>query len=162
MRNDQLIRQHRMIWLLMDGRSRKAADFEPIRRSSGVTVKTLHRDLEALERVPELQIVRYNRLGQLWWRMDAKPPDAVDSQFKPDKKVCGKCGVSKILDDFHKDRGELDGHRGVCKQCVLEVVKDWVKRNRKQYNRYKRNWHRKHRNSVNERRRANYKSVFKG
>lgn len=34
-------------------------------------------------------------------------------------KVCSKCGSEKVLEDFYKHPGGIDGRRGDCKVCVL-------------------------------------------
>lgn len=32
-------------------------------------------------------------------------------------KVCGPCGLEKLLTDFHKETRSKDGHKAECKQC---------------------------------------------
>lgn len=37
----------------------------------------------------------------------------------PATKTCTKCGATKPLSDFHRDRTKPDGHRARCKACFL-------------------------------------------
>lgn len=39
-------------------------------------------------------------------------------------KVCSKCKIEKLLDDFHKHKLSKDGHRHECKECVSKIEKD--------------------------------------
>lgn len=43
-------------------------------------------------------------------------------------KKCYRCGLTKSLDSFQKDRHKLDGHKYYCKECA----KLQYRKNRKQ------------------------------
>jgi len=36
------------------------------------------------------------------------------------EKICNKCKIKKVLNDFHLDKNVKDGHRGYCKKCINE------------------------------------------
>jgi len=44
-------------------------------------------------------------------------------------KTCSKCGETKTLDEFCKDKGSKDGLYAYCKQCNSENVLQWQKDN---------------------------------
>ncbi len=46
-------------------------------------------------------------------------------------KTCTKCSVIKLLSEFHKDIGKLDGLRSHCKICNTKSSKEWNKKNQK-------------------------------
>ena len=33
-------------------------------------------------------------------------------------KVCSKCGIEKIIDDFYKNTSYRDGYYNHCKECI--------------------------------------------
>jgi hypothetical protein len=39
-------------------------------------------------------------------------------------KTCGKCHVSKPVDEFHKDSSRKDGLRPLCKDCIRDYQQD--------------------------------------
>jgi len=41
-------------------------------------------------------------------------------------KKCGKCGETKILGNFHKDRAKKDGFNSYCNKCVNKDVKKYT------------------------------------
>ena len=45
-------------------------------------------------------------------------------------KTCTKCGETKPLDGFHRDKGTADGRRGKCKECVREYDRRYREENR--------------------------------
>lgn len=45
-------------------------------------------------------------------------------------KTCTKCGETKSLDDFHRDRSQADGRRARCRECVAEDKRRWREENR--------------------------------
>lgn len=62
------------------------------------------------------------------------------------EKVCRICGNPKYIDEFHKKKGTLDGHRNECKECVKDIQKKYkeapgFKEKQKEYdkNRYDEN-----------------------
>ena len=44
-------------------------------------------------------------------------------------KTCSKCGETKTLGEFHKDKSSKDGHCYHCKACVKAKVAKWQKNN---------------------------------
>lgn len=79
-------------------------------------------------------------------------------------KTCKKCSIEKELNEFYKEKKNLDGVAGTCKKCFNLRNKEWVEQNRdnrKQiYTKYQKEnkekchnasnrWRDKHRNSVN-------------
>jgi hypothetical protein len=44
-------------------------------------------------------------------------------------KRCRKCGTTKPLDQFYRDRSLPDGHKNVCKPCVLTRLSLWRRAN---------------------------------
>lgn len=45
------------------------------------------------------------------------------------EKQCRKCGISKNLDDFYRQKSTSDGRGSYCKDCNKRTVKDWSKKN---------------------------------
>jgi len=54
-------------------------------------------------------------------------------------KICKKCGVEKLLDQFSKDRSTRDGLRGYCKDCGRQYWKAHSRENRDKLNAAERN-----------------------
>jgi hypothetical protein len=46
------------------------------------------------------------------------------------EKTCTKCGCTKPIEEFYKDKQKPDGHRPDCKACNNETSHGWVKKNR--------------------------------
>ena len=44
-------------------------------------------------------------------------------------KICNRCGVSKDIDEFYRDKRKKDGHRSICKQCCGNSYKKWQQNN---------------------------------
>jgi len=40
-------------------------------------------------------------------------------------KTCGRCDEEKALSDFHRFKGNRDGHQAYCKSCAAEANKEW-------------------------------------
>ena len=40
-------------------------------------------------------------------------------------KTCRKCGDSKPVDDFYRDKTYAEGFQSACKQCVRQKARDW-------------------------------------
>ena len=56
----------------------------------------------------------------------------------PQKKTCSKCGVTKLLDEFHKSKTCKWGRRPECKECAAKDFQKYIKEpgkkeKRKQY-----------------------------
>ena len=45
-------------------------------------------------------------------------------------KTCNKCGETKPLFEFHKDKLTKDGHKGNCKVCAREITAAWYEANK--------------------------------
>lgn len=43
-------------------------------------------------------------------------------------KQCNRCGNTKSLDDYHRNKSSKDGHMNRCKVCSAEYNKEWQKR----------------------------------
>lgn len=41
-------------------------------------------------------------------------------------RICSKCGLSKPISEFHKDKKGRDGHSSRCKECAKKHVKQWA------------------------------------
>lgn len=37
-------------------------------------------------------------------------------------KICSRCKIEKILEEFHKDKTKRDGHKNICKECRNSIV----------------------------------------
>lgn len=47
-------------------------------------------------------------------------------------KMCSLCNVEKLLNEFHKDRKNIDGHYSNCKECrIKKSHNDYLKRRNK-------------------------------
>ena len=44
-------------------------------------------------------------------------------------KYCTRCGETKPLNEYHKDRSKRDGHCAYCKPCVIAYVRKYQKDN---------------------------------
>lgn len=51
-------------------------------------------------------------------------------------KHCSKCGYSKPITDFHKNKSSNDGYRNVCKECLKIYFVDYYKKNKEKIRRY--------------------------
>jgi len=56
------------------------------------------------------------------------------------KKVCNKCKTNKSLEEFHKHAGHPDGLCNDCKKCCIKRTRDWVKKNYKKVQVYKKKY----------------------
>ena len=55
-------------------------------------------------------------------------------------KTCTKCGESKPLDEFGRQKGRKDGKASWCLKCAREYSREWKKANRLRRNQYMREW----------------------
>lgn len=55
-------------------------------------------------------------------------------------KTCTKCGVQRLLSDFHKHSGSPDRLSYWCKKCVLEHAVTWRKNNSERFRATRRAW----------------------
>lgn len=74
----------------------------------------------------------------------------------PTSKVCTKCGITKPLNEYHKDKSRKEGISYYCKKCRCEQVrnhyrentdryKEYANKNREDIKEYKRQWHQNNR-----------------
>lgn len=61
--------------------------------------------------------------------MTTYPSAPVDSGTV-DEKTCTKCGETKPLDEFHRDRRNKDGKVGQCKPCACARSRAWAASNK--------------------------------
>ena len=71
-------------------------------------------------------------------------------------KTCTKCGETKPLDDFHRDKTRTGGRRPYCKECVQEYTRRYYEENRDKWLEYARRYHGENRDKVRERKRSYY------
>lgn len=87
-------------------------------------------------------------------------------------KVCSKCGIEKLLDEFYSDKQKKDGRQSNCKACnseysrkyrqlnadkIKEYIKHWKKENSDKVKEYQVKKYKKDRKKINERSRQWYK-----
>ena len=65
-------------------------------------------------------------------------------------KTCTKCGETKSLDDFHRDKAGAGGRRPDCKECVREYARRYYEENRDKRLEYKRRYREENRDKVRE------------
>ena len=65
-------------------------------------------------------------------------------------KTCTKCGETKPLDDFHRDKTGAGGRRPDCKECVREYKRRYHEENRDKRLEYKRRYREENRDKVLE------------
>ena len=71
-------------------------------------------------------------------------------------KTCTKCGETKPLDGFHRNKGGVDGRRSDCKECMREYLRRYREDNRDKRLEYARRYHEGNRDKVREYRRRYY------
>jgi hypothetical protein len=49
-------------------------------------------------------------------------------------KICGKCGIEKVLCDFHKNKYGQYGVHSVCKKCKNQYKKEYREKNKNEIN----------------------------
>lgn len=67
-------------------------------------------------------------------------------------KICNKCQRVLSDPDFYKDKSHKDGLRSTCKKCTNASHAKYVEKNRKKVNAQKREWQRKDRANLSEKR----------
>ena len=68
-------------------------------------------------------------------------------------KTCTKCGETKPLDDFHRDRSCADGRRSQCRECSVKDRRRYHEENRDKVLERKRRYHEENRDKEWERNR---------
>lgn len=144
MRYDQVVRELRIIAVLLDGKAHDFQSFERIMIDSGVSKKTLRRDLEALQDVPELHVISYRKYDRDFWRCDGKLTRVTGI---PLLKKCSYCQKKLELnsDNFHRDSARPDGFKTICVSCELQYNREWRAKNRERYNNRRHSYYLKNR-----------------
>ena len=65
-------------------------------------------------------------------------------------KTCTKCGETKSLDDFHRDKRRPDGRKSDCKECVREYKHRYYEENRDKVRQRKHRYYEENRDKVLE------------
>ena len=65
-------------------------------------------------------------------------------------KTCAKCGETKPLDNFHRDKNGAGGRRSDCKECVREYKRRYHEENRDKVRERKRRYREENRDKVRE------------
>ena len=74
-------------------------------------------------------------------------------------KHCTKCGKTKPLGDFHKDRRRPDGVRSSCKDCNKDAERLYKQAHRIQSREHEKRYIERHKNEIRERARAKYSEI---
>lgn len=69
-------------------------------------------------------------------------------------KRCGKCGVEKTLDSFHRDKSRKDGRHPYCAVCQTAKASLWCKENRDRARVNVKRYKSRHRKEIADRNRA--------
>ncbi|HEX6312004.1 MAG TPA: endonuclease VII domain-containing protein [Acidimicrobiia bacterium] len=69
------------------------------------------------------------------------------------RKRCRRCGETKPLDAYYRDRAARDGHRPECKACTGARRRAWYRANREREIRRVVSWQQRNRDYYNERQR---------
>lgn len=64
-------------------------------------------------------------------------------------KRCGRCGIEKALDEFHRDSKGRMGRARYCKPCACKKASDWVKDNPERAKAARLRWAQANREKVN-------------
>ena len=65
-------------------------------------------------------------------------------------KPCTKCGETKPLDDFHRDKTRAGGRKSDCKECVREYERRYREENRDKRLEYERRYREENRDILNQ------------
>lgn len=88
--------------------------------------------------IEEFGIGTRNRDGRQFWckscsaeyQRDRKAKLALCQRRNRLCKRCARCGQEKLLLDFGKDAGSLDGHRSWCFSCDRQYKREWIRNKR--------------------------------
>ena len=50
-----------------------------------------------------------------------------------EEKICTKCGISKPISEFYKDKQKPTGYRPDCKSCNKKQCANWAKNNKERH-----------------------------
>lgn len=62
------------------------------------------------------------------------------SEISGKNKACSKCGETKLLDDFYRNRASKDGRRPDCKDCHRAVTLVWERANAERRTKQRKEW----------------------
>lgn len=65
-------------------------------------------------------------------------------------KTCTKCGETKPLDDFHRNRSRADGRHSRCRECATEYRRRYYEKNRDKEREYQRGYRESNRDKLRE------------
>ena len=68
-------------------------------------------------------------------------------------KTCAKCGETKPLDDFHRNRSRADGRKEWCRECEAEYRRGYYEKNRDKERERSRRYYEGNRDKMLERKR---------
>ena len=71
-------------------------------------------------------------------------------------KTCTKCGETKSLDDFHRNKDGAGGRRPDCKECVREYTRRYYEENRDKVRERKHRYREENRDKIRECQRRYY------
>jgi len=64
------------------------------------------------------------------------------------EKTCSKCGKTKPLEDFYRDKGMPDGRRGDCKVCNCRKARKYYHENKDDIRVYRRKYYKEHKEEI--------------
>ena len=56
-------------------------------------------------------------------------------------KTCSKCGIEKLLNEFHKDKSKKDGRQSCCGKCDNKRTKKYQQGHKKEITKQKKEWY---------------------
>jgi hypothetical protein len=65
-----------------------------------------------------------NKKQQILFKMN-KLPEIISNRIIPNEKLCSKCKLIKLIDNFHKSNSSKDGHHTYCKECQKIYKKEY-------------------------------------
>ena len=70
------------------------------------------------------------------------------------KKICNKCKIEKLYEDFVKNKGCRDGYTNICKICTSENIKEYREANKERVKEQKREANKKYNDTHREEKNA--------
>lgn len=65
-------------------------------------------------------------------------------------KICSKCKINKLFQDFGKQKSHKDGLRSGCKDCTNKVSKNWRKTHKQKISIDHQRWYNQNKNKVSQ------------
>ena len=63
-------------------------------------------------------------------------------------KTCSVCGISKPLNEFHKNINTKDGKRSECKECRRDIANKYYQNHKEEMAKYHKEWYKKHKDEI--------------